>query len=137
MIIMTLKETKTIKQVIFVPAKPEEVYDALMDGKKHTEMTGAKATVDPKIGGKFTAWDGYIFGKNLEFEKGKRIVQEWKTTEWPDYPPSIVKFTLKKKGEGTELTMVHSKVPSEQAESYRQGWIDFYWEPMKKYFKKR
>jgi activator of HSP90 ATPase len=69
--------------------------------------------------------------------KGKRIVQEWKTTEWPDYPPSIVEFTLKKKGIGTKLTMVHSKVPSEQAESYRQGWIDFYWEPMKKYFKKR
>jgi hypothetical protein len=33
--------------------------------------------------------------------------------------------------------MIHSKVPVEQAESYRQGWIDFYWEPLKKYFDKK
>jgi hypothetical protein len=32
--------------------------------------------------------------------------------------------------------MVHSKVPVEQGDEYAQGWIDFYWEPMKKYFKK-
>jgi len=71
-------------------------------------------------------------------EKGKRIVQEWKTTEWPaGYPPSIVEFLFKEKKGGTELTMVHSKVPAEQAESYRQGWIDFYWEPLKKYFRKK
>ena len=25
-------------------------------------------------------------------------------------------------------------VPAEQADSYRQGWIDFYWKPLKGYF---
>jgi activator of HSP90 ATPase len=131
------KNTTTIRQVILIPARPDEVYDAFMDEKRHTEFTGAKASVDPKIGGMFTAWDGYILGKNLDLVRGKRIVQEWKTTEWPDYPPSIVEFSLNQKDGGTELTMVHSKVPAEQAESYKQGWIDFYWEPMKKYFGKR
>ena len=71
---MVEKETKTIKQIILIPATPEEVYDALIDEKKHAEFTGAKAKIDPKIGGKFTAWDGYIFGKNLELVKGKKIV---------------------------------------------------------------
>ncbi len=132
---MAAGKTTTIKQTVLIPAKPEEVYDALMDGKKHSAFTGAKAVISNKIGGKFSTWGGYIFGKNLELERGKRIVQEWKTTEWPDYPPSIVEFRLKKKGEGTELSMVHSKVPAEQSDSYRRGWIDFYWEPMKKYFK--
>jgi activator of HSP90 ATPase len=127
--------TSTIKQVVSIPASPEEVYDALMDEKKHSEFTGAKAKIDPRVGGKFMTWDGYSFGKNLKLVKGKLIVQEWKTTEWPDQPPSEVRFSLKKKGSGTELTMVHTKVPSEQAESYRRGWIDFYWEPLKKYFK--
>lgn len=134
---MTEKKTTTIRQIIFVAAKPDEVYNALMDEKKHAEFTGAKAIIDSKVGGKFTAWDGYISGKNLRLEKGKRIVQEWKTTEWPDYPPSIVEFSFEKKGNGTKLTMVHSKVPAEQAESYKQGWIDFYWKPMKKYFTKK
>lgn len=132
------KMTTTIKQKEIIPASPAEVYDALIDAKKHAEFTGSKATCQPKVGGKFTAWDGYISGKNLKLRKGRRIVQEWKTTEWPTgHPPSVVEFYFKKKGTGTELTMVHSNVPSAQAESYRQGWIDFYWKPLKRYFQKK
>ena len=132
------KETKTIKQTELIPAEPVDVYEALMDAKRHSEFTGSKATSDPRVGGEFTAWDGYIFGKNLKLESGKRIVQEWKTTEWPtDYPPSIVEFTFRQTKDGTELTMVHQNVPAEQVSSYRQGWIDFYWKPLKKYFKKK
>lgn len=130
--------TKTIKQTQLIPAKPEEVYDAFINAQKHSAFTGSKATCDPRVGGKFTAWDGYISGKNLKLDEGKRIVQEWKTTEWPDnYPPSILEFSFKKKNDGTELTMVHSKVPAQQAESYRQGWIDHYWKPLKAYFEKK
>jgi len=129
------KPTKTITQRQLIKAKPKQVYEALLDAGKHTEFTGSKATCDPRVGGKFTAWDGYIFGKNLKLEPGRRIVQEWKTSEWPNgYPPSIVEFTFKTTKNGTELTMVHSKVPAEQADSYRQGWIDFYWKPLKEYF---
>lgn len=134
---MNEKRTTSIKQVVHIPASPDEVYEALIDAKKHSEFTGSKATSNPKVGGKFTSWNGYIFGRNLKLVKGKKIVQEWSTTEWPDYPPSLVEFSMKKKGGGTELTMFHSKVPQEQADSYRQGWIDFYWEPMKKYFSKK
>jgi activator of HSP90 ATPase len=132
------RETKTIKQTQLIPAKPIDVYQALIDGKKHSDFTGSKATSNPKIGGKFTAWDGYIFGKHLKLEKAKKIVQEWETTEWPSgFPPSRVEFVLKEIKGGTEMTLFHSDVPAEQVDSYRQGWIDFYWKPMKQYFKKR
>jgi activator of HSP90 ATPase len=132
------KGTETIRQTEFIPAKPVEVYNALIDAKQHSAFTGSKATSDLRVGGEFTAWDGCIFGKNLNLEKGKRIVQEWKTTEWPaGYPPSIVEFTFSQVENGTELSMVHQNVPAEQASSYRQGWIDFYWKPLKKYFKNR
>jgi activator of HSP90 ATPase len=83
---------KTLKQKVIIPAEPDQIYVAIIDGKKHSEFTGSKATSEPKVGGKFTAWDGYIFGKHLELEKGKKIVQEWSTTEWPkDYPPPYLK----------------------------------------------
>jgi activator of HSP90 ATPase len=131
-------KTEKIRQTELIPAKPADVYEALIDAEKHTEFTGSKATSDQRVGGKFTAWDGYIFGRNLKLEKAKRIVQEWKTTEWPaDYPPSTVEFTFKESLKGTELIMVHSNVPAGQADSYRQGWIDFYWKPLKLYFRKR
>lgn len=132
------ENTKVIKQTVFIPAKPVQVYDAYIDAKKHSDFTGGKATCNPKIGGDFTAWDGYIFGRKLELRKGKKIMQEWTTTEWPKgYPPSILELSFISKEEGTELILTHSKVPAEQVESYRQGWIDYYWEPMKEYFKKK
>ncbi len=53
---MTLRTEKII-QTVFIAAKPAEVYDALINAKKHSTFTGAKATCDPKVGGKFTAWD--------------------------------------------------------------------------------
>jgi len=65
-------------------------------------------------------------------------LQEWVTTEWPaGYPPSKVEFTFNEVDGKTELTMVHSDVPIDQKEELQQGWIDFYWEPLKNYFKKR
>ena len=128
---------KVLKQKVIVPAEPDEVYNAIIDGKKHSDFTGSKATLDPKVGGKFTAWEGYIFGKYIELEKGKKIVQEWSTTEWPkSYPPSIFELKFKKVQGGTEIEMTHSKVPEEQADDYEQGWEDYYWKPLKDYFKK-
>ena len=121
-----------------VNASPAEIYQALMDPKKHAKITGSPASISRNVGGKFTAWDGYIFGKNLELEPGKRIVQEWTTTEWPEgYPPSRLEFVLTKKEGGTQLSMHQTNVPPEQVESYRSGWIENYWDPLKEHFSKK
>ncbi len=129
------RPTKTIKQTVFLPAKPAQVYEALLDAKVHSAFTGSRATCNRRTGGKFSAYDGYIQGTIKNLEADRRIVQEWQTTEWPEgAPPSTVEFTFKAKDDGTELTMVHSEVPEEQAESYRQGWTEYYWNPLKEYF---
>ncbi len=126
-----------IRQKTVLDASPQEVFEAYVNPKKHAEFTGSAATGSPRVGGRFTAWDGYISGRFIELEKGKRIIHEWTTTDWPKgYPPSMVELTFRTKGRKTELTMVHSKAPAEQAGSYAQGWNDFYWDPLKKYFKK-
>jgi uncharacterized protein YndB with AHSA1/START domain len=131
-------EVTTIKQTVVVPASPKEVYEAYVDAKKHGKFTGSKATGNPVVGGKMTAWDGYIFGKYLELEDGKRIVQEWTTTDWVEgYPASKLELTFKEVPEGTEITMVHSNVPKEKADEIADGWIEFYWNPLKEYFSKQ
>ncbi len=133
---MELKQI-TIRQKTVIPAEPEEVYDAFMDSKKHSEFTGSEAKIDGKVGGNFTTWDGYSSGKNLELQRGKKIVQEWITTDWPKgYPSSRLELTLRKVEGGTEISMNQSEVPEEQAEELKKGWIDFYWKPMKSYFTK-
>ncbi len=52
-------------------------------------------------------------------------------------PSSRLEFTLTAKKGGTELTMLHSKVPAEQVEDYRKGWHTSYWTPLKEYFAKK
>ena len=124
----------TIEQTVFFKASPDEIYDALLDPRKHAVFTGSPATTSAKVGASFTAWDGYIIGKNLELVRGKKIVQAWKTTEWPDgYPVSRLEFALAAKKGGTELKMVHSKVPAEQVADYTGGWRSAYWDPLKAY----
>jgi uncharacterized protein YndB with AHSA1/START domain len=128
----------TIRQTVLIDASPLEVYEAYVDPRKHAAFTGQAARGTPKAGGRFTAGDGYISGRYVELEKGKRILHEWTTTEWPaGCPPSLLELRLKAKGKKTELTMVHSRVPEEQADYYAEGWREYYWEPLKQYFVKK
>jgi uncharacterized protein YndB with AHSA1/START domain len=134
----TKPELTALIQKVIIPATPEKVYEAFVDPKIHSEFTGAKPTGKAKVGGKFTAWDGYIFGKFLAFEPGKCLAQEWKSTDWPEgYPPSKFELAFKAVPGGTEVTMTHSSIPESQKEELADGWDEWYWTPLKKYFKKQ
>ncbi|PON11934.1 hypothetical protein C2W62_42235 [Candidatus Entotheonella serta] len=67
-----------------IPASPQDVYNAWLDSDGHTQMTGSPAHTSAELGASFDAWDGYISGKNLMLEPGKRIVQSWRTTNFTD-----------------------------------------------------
>jgi len=117
-----------------IPAKPQEIYKAWLSTKGHSALTGSAATVR---GIKFTAWDGYIFGRTLELEPNRRIVQAWRTSEFADDDPdSHLEVLLNKTKGGTKVILTHINIPAGQADSYKQGWKDFYFKPMKKYFGK-
>lgn len=128
--------SEKIRLVATFPASAKEIYDAWLNGRGHSKLTGAKATASSKVNGKFTAWDGYITGKNLGLEDGKRIVQSWRTSEFPeDAPDSTLEITLEKKpANKTTLTLVHTNIPSGDKQKYTDGWKEFYFEPMKEYF---
>jgi activator of HSP90 ATPase len=125
---------KSIKQKIIFKAIPEDVYEALMDSKKHTKFSGSKAVISRKVGGKFSAYDEYIEGINLELVPGKKIVQRWRGSDWPEGHYSVATFEFKKIKEGTQLIFTQENVPDDQVKSISQGWIDFYWKPMKENF---
>jgi len=116
-------------------ATPEAIYDAWLSTDGHTGMTGSPAKVDGRVGGDFTAWDGYIWGKFLELEPARRILQAWRTTEFPeDAEDSRVEVILESAGKGTKVTIHHSLIPEGQADDYKLGWNDFYFKPMRAYF---
>ena len=73
----------------------QEIYDALMDSKKNSLFTNGKASISKKVGGKFSAYDGYATGKNLELVEGKKIVQTWRASDWKESDvDSIVTFSF-------------------------------------------
>ena len=114
----------TFKLTCFVPASPKAVYDAWLSSEGHSAMTGAAATASTRVNAKYSAWDGYINGENLELVANARIVQSWRTSEFPvDHPNSTITVELAPYGDGTSLTLTE-----------KGGWEDFYFTPMKAYF---
>lgn len=99
-------------------------------------MTGASATGAAEVGAKFSAWDGYIYGKNINLVPNRKIVQLWRTTEFKETDEdSILETELKvSSGDSCDLTLKHSNIPGNQPD-YKQGWIDYYFKPMQEYFK--
>ena len=125
----------TIRQSVMFKATPHQVYEALMDAKQHTEFTGDAAKITRKVGGTFSAYGGYITGKHIELVQDEKIVQEWIASDFPQGHTSTVTFILKPTKSGSKLIFTHAHVPPAQYESLKQGWIDYYWEPMKEFFK--
>jgi uncharacterized protein YndB with AHSA1/START domain len=118
-----------------IPAFPQAIYDAWLDGRAHSEMTGGKAEASAHVGGAFTAWGGYISGKNLELVPGERIVQSWRTTNFTDgQPDSRITVTLTPVAGGTRVTLLHEDVPDDHRGYENGGWQDHYLTPMKAYF---
>ena len=125
-------KTKNIQQSVVFSASPHVIYEMLMDSKKHAKFTEAPAKISKKIGGIFTAYDGYIEGKNVELVPDKKIVQTWRGNEWPEKHYSVVSFKLQQLGEKTKLIFTQKGVPEEHYNSIFKGWIEHYWEKMKK-----
>jgi activator of HSP90 ATPase len=131
-------KTKAIRQTVTFTGKPEEVYQLIMDQKKHAAFTGGKATISKKVDGKFSVFDGYCHGYNIELVEGKKIVQAWHFAEdgWPEDHFSVCTFLFEKVGNKTKLTFKQTGVPEHKAESLKGGWKQYYWGPMEAYFKK-
>jgi uncharacterized protein YndB with AHSA1/START domain len=131
--------TESIEVSGVIPASPERVYEAWLDASQHSAMTGSEATVErPEVGAWFTAWDGYIKGQNLELESGRRIVQSWRTMEFPSASAdSRLEVLLERAGRGTRVTFRHTEIPEGQGSGYEQGWKDCYLDPMRSYFATR
>lgn len=122
-----------VSAVFNLPAKA--LYEAWLSSEAHSAFTGSRAEIDPVVGGKYSAWDGYIQGETLELEPHERILQSWRTTEFPEgSPDSTLEVRFEEMDDGTRITLIHQNLPESQVGNYRQGWADHYFDPMQKYF---
>ena len=118
------------------PVSASVIYNAWLDSWAHSKFTGGAAKINPVSGGDFTAWDGYISGKNMELQPFTRIVQSWHATDFPDgAAESLIEVMFSENNGETVVTINHSNIPEGMGNGYKQGWHDYYFKPMKEYFK--
>lgn len=124
--------TATVVQHVFLGAPPASIFSMLTEPEAHGRFTGTSCSGTAVEGERWTAGDGYMHGEYEEVVADAKIVQTWSTTEWPKaHAPSRLEIVLEPADGGTELVMTHSGLPPAQAEQIRQGWIDFYWTPLR------
>ncbi len=118
----------TIEQTEHFSAAPQRVYDALTNGKLHAAFTGAEARITPKKGGEFHAWRGHLQGKFIELTPGEKIVQTWRSKDFPaGYPDSHLEIVLVPESGGTRLELKQTRVPYKKVEEYHSDWSTLYW----------
>lgn len=122
----------TIKQTYEINATPEEVFDALVNPDTIEIWSQDEAKMSAEVGGSFMLWSGQMFGTNLEVVKNKKLVQEWCYDQWDE--PSKVTFTIKAKGKGCVVELLHEDVPEKSFKSIEEGWDAYYLGAIKEMF---
>ncbi len=125
-----------IEQTVEFNSTAHEVYEMLMDEKKHSDFTGAPASISRKVGGEFSVWDGYAKGENIKLVPDQKIVQTWRASDWPKDAVSEVTFELTDKNGKCELRFTQTGIPEEFTKDISKGWEDNYWDLIKDYLKK-
>ncbi|MGQ8336739.1 SRPBCC domain-containing protein [Sunxiuqinia sp. A32] len=123
---------KDFKKYFKIAAEPKDVYNALTNKVMLEIWTGEAAVMEEKAGTEFSLWDGSICGKNLEFVKDHKIVQEWYFGEQDE--PSIVTIKFHEDKNGTSMEVKHTNIPNEAYDNIVEGWTEDYFDALNQLF---
>ena len=116
-----------------IPASAEDIYIALTNPVTLQLWTGEPAEMSTIPGSEFSLWDGSIVGRNIEFEPGKKLVQQWYFGDLPE--ESIVTILLHPKGAATSVELTHTNIPDEDFGDIEDGWNNSYFGALREFYK--
>ena len=94
--------------------------------------TGETADMSTEPGSEFSLWEGAIVGKNIEFEPGKKIVQQWYFDGQSEESIVTIKIHPDKGGSSVELR--HTNIPDADFNDIAEGWNDSYFGNLADFF---
>ena len=115
---------KDFKKYYILSATPEEVFAALTNPATIQLWSGDPAIMSTEPGSEFSLWEGNIEGKNIEFEKDKKIVQQWYFGDQEQ--ESIVTIKLFPDRNKTSLELKHTNIPDDDYDHIVDGWNNVY-----------
>lgn len=123
---------KDFKKYFRITAEPKDVYNALTNKFMIEIWTGESAEMEEVAGTDFSLWDGSICGRNLEFVKDQKIVQEWYFGEQDE--PSVVTIKLHPDKSGTSMEVKHTNIPDDAYDNIVEGWKEDYFDALNQLF---
>ena len=123
---------KTFQKTFKINAEPSDVYSALTNPYTIELWSGYPAEMSEVPGSEFSLWEGDITGKNIEFIKDKKVVQEWYFGEQAE--KSIVTITISPDRENSQVTVEHTNVPDSEFSDIAEGWREYYFGAILSFF---
>jgi uncharacterized protein YndB with AHSA1/START domain len=123
-------KTDNIFQVIEIEASTADVYRSLTNPELLTRLTGMKAEMDVREGGRFNAWDNKSHGYIMCLIDNKRIVQSWIHDEFPTGMYSTVIIDLESTDHGSRVSFNHIGVPEDASGWLTESWKRDFWTPL-------
>jgi activator of HSP90 ATPase len=123
---------KDFKKYYIIPAEPEEVYLALTNAATIQLWSGEEAEMSEEPGSEFSLFNGAITGKNIEFDKSKKIVQQWYFGE--QEAQSIVTIKLHENAKGTSMEVRQTNIPDEDFQDIVNGWDEVYFNDLREFY---
>jgi uncharacterized protein YndB with AHSA1/START domain len=115
---------KDFKKYFIINEEPAIVYQALTNEATLRLWTGEPAVMGTEPGSEFSLWDESITGKNIAFEPGKKLVQQWYFEGQEE--PSIVTIILHAHKQGTSAELRHTNIPDDAYQNMVEGWNESY-----------
>ena len=120
-------------------AYPHEIYELIVDEKKHQEFSNAYVKIERKIGGKCN-WYNSMFGEIISLEQDRKIIHTWRDNDWPEGHYAAVYFVFKNIPEGTLIEFKLKDIPDIEPFcniDWKAGWEVAYWKPIREWLKQR
>ena len=115
---------KTFKKTFKINAEPSDVYSALTNPYTIGLWSGYPAVMSEEPGSEFSLWEGDISGKNLEFIKDRKIVQEWYFGDQAE--KSIVTINIQPVRSDSQVTVEQTNIPDDDFADISEGWKEYY-----------
>lgn len=129
----SLTETTSFVRELTIAARPETVWEFLVDPAKAERWMGVRAVLDPQPGGEYrvdVVLGHTASGTFVELDPPRRLVFTWGWEPGEDgaaasVPPgsSTIEIELEPEGDGTRLRFTHGNLPTaESAGQHAHGW---------------